>query len=94
MHVCMQIFPLGQSRINNANRHRESLPRPVMGQILRINPYEWSDDDFACTRLEVYGCPLQGKAIVTYNSITMIIPQLNLCDCNMEIFFIFSIFLI
>ena len=58
--ISAQIFPLGRSRISNANGHTESLPRPVIGQILRINPYEWNDDDYACTKLEVYGCPLQG----------------------------------
>ena len=57
----IQIFPLGQSKISNTNRHKESLPRPVMGQVLRINPYQWNDDDHACTKLEVYGCPLQGS---------------------------------
>ena len=59
--VYVQIFPLGQSRISNTNRHTESLPRPVMGQVLRINPYQWNDDDHVCTKLEVYGCPLQGS---------------------------------
>ena len=32
----------------------------MIGQILRIDPYEWSDADHVCTKLEVYGCPLQG----------------------------------
>ena len=32
----------------------------MIGQTLRINPYEWNDEDYVCTRLEVYGCPLQG----------------------------------
>ena len=61
-HLCVyiQIFPLGQSRISNTNRHTESLPRPVIGQVLRINPYEWNDEDHVCTKLEVYGCPLLG----------------------------------
>ena len=63
----VQIFPLGQSRISNINRHTESLPRPVMGQVLRINPYEWNDDDHVCTKLEVFGCPLQGSYIASYN---------------------------
>ena len=57
----IQIFPLGQSRISDTNRHKELLPRPAMGQVLRINPYQWNDDDHACTKLEVYGCPLQGS---------------------------------
>ena len=60
--ISAQIFPLGQSRISNANRHTESLPRPVIGQKLRINPYEWNNHDYACTKLEVFGCPLQGKS--------------------------------
>ena len=59
----VQIFPLGQSSISNINRHTESLPRPVMGQVLRINPYEWNDDDHVCTKLEVFGCPFQGSYI-------------------------------
>ena len=59
--ISAQIFPLGQGRITNANRHTESLPRPVIGQILRINPYEWNNDDYSCTKLEVHGCPLQGS---------------------------------
>ena len=58
--ISAQIFPLGQSR-SNPNRHTESLPRPVIGQILRINPYEWNNDDYSCTKLEVHGCPLQGS---------------------------------
>ena len=36
----------------------------MIGQILRISPYEWSDNDHACTKLEVYGCSLQGYFIV------------------------------
>ena len=60
VYIYIQIFPLGQSRISNTNRHTESLPRPVIGQILRINPYQWNDDDHVCTKLELYGCQLQG----------------------------------
>ena len=62
----VQIFPLGQNRISNTNRHMESLPRPVIGQTLRINPYEWNNEDHACTKLEVYGCPLQGTHYYGY----------------------------
>ena len=67
--VYVQIFPLGQSRISNTNRHTESLPRPVIGQVLRINPYQWNDDDHVCTKLEVYGCPLQGSYTVSIISV-------------------------
>ena len=56
----MQIFPLEQNSITNDKRYTEQLPRPVIGQILRIDPYQWSDNDYACTKLEVFGCPLQG----------------------------------
>ena len=65
--MIIQIFPLGQSRISNdTNRHTESLPRPVIGQILRINPYEWNDHNHVCTKLEVLGCPLQGSYTCSY----------------------------
>ena len=70
--ISAQIFPLGQSRISNPNRHTEPLPRPVIGQILRINPYEWNNDDYVCIKLEVCGCPLQGSHITdicTYSNI-------------------------
>ena len=70
--VHTQIFPLGQSRISNANRHTESLPRPVIGQILRINPYEWNNHDYACNKVEVYGCPLQGSSVrIAYHAILL-----------------------
>ncbi|XP_065898534.1 mucin-3B-like [Dysidea avara] len=51
------VFPLGE-RIVSDSKHKETLPRSFVGHLLRINPYEWNNEDNACTKLEVYGCPL------------------------------------
>jgi len=40
---------------------------------LRINPYEWNDEDYVCTKLEVYGCQLQGITIFHSTTIPKIV---------------------
>ena len=67
--MCVQVFPLYQESITSADRHTESLPVQVIGQTLRINPYQWNVYGHACTKLEVYGCPLQGILLCFYSKI-------------------------
>ena len=50
--------------IQNEARRTEQLPTSVLGQIFRLLPTEYNEDH-ACTKLEVVGCPLLGM-IATY----------------------------
>ena len=56
--VMFQIFPmlLIQSEIIRT----EELPTTVLGQILRLLPTTYNDEEHACTKLELMGCPLIG----------------------------------
>ena len=49
--------------IQSENRRTEQLPTVVLGQILRLLPVEYNDEDHACTKLDVMGCPLLGMQL-------------------------------
>ena len=46
--------------IQSEIRQTEQLPTTVLGQIFRLLPTLYNDEDHACTKLEVIGCPLLG----------------------------------
>ena len=54
------MFPQNNLLIQSEIRQTEQLPTTVLGQIFRLLPTEYNDEDHACTKLEVIGCPLLG----------------------------------
>ena len=62
----LQDFPLTES-IEDTERFEQLFNSKVYGQMLRLTPIQWTDrsadDEHACTRLEVHGCPLLGMDI-------------------------------
>ena len=54
------MFPQNNQLIQSEIRRTEQLPTTVLGQIFQLLPTEYNDEDHACTKLEVIGCPLLG----------------------------------
>ena len=52
--------------IQSEDRYIEQLPTVVFGNILRLLPVEYNDEEHACTKIDVIGCPLLGMYVCMY----------------------------
>ncbi|XP_065898539.1 uncharacterized protein [Dysidea avara] len=53
----LEVYPLDQERITSLKSYTQLLTYPIYGQTFRLIPYKWNNYDYACTKLEIVGCP-------------------------------------
>ena len=77
-----------QERITSLMPYTQPLLYPIYGQKFRIDPYEWNNYNYACTKLEILGCPLNGNKIETYQlylndkdmGVTCMLTRISTCN--------------